>query len=41
MNNYLRTVDEVEQATGLDFFAELPDELENRLEGEKHGDLWR
>lgn len=29
---YLTTVDAIEQATGLDFFAELPDEIESELE---------
>lgn len=29
---YLTTVDAIEQATGLDFFAELPDEVEAELE---------
>lgn len=29
------TVDEVEKATGLDFFASLPDEIERRVESEK------
>ena len=29
------TVDEVEARSGLDFFSELPDDIENRIEGEK------
>ena len=29
---YKTTVDEVEEAAGIDFFAELPDQLENELE---------
>jgi len=34
------TVDEIEQRTGLDFLAELPDEIENRLESELPTRLW-
>lgn len=34
------TVDEVEEATGLDFFSELPDEEEARLESEVNLRLW-
>lgn len=37
---YLTSVDEVERKTGLDFFAELEDELENALEAESHRSLW-
>ena len=29
---YQRTVDEVEEITGMDFFSALPDEVENRIE---------
>ena len=34
------TVDEVERRTGCDFFSELPDELENRLESELDPAAW-
>ena len=34
------TVDQVETVTGLDFFSELPDELEERLEAEVDINLW-
>lgn len=34
LTDYLVPVDKLEQITGLDFFAALPDELENRLEKE-------
>lgn len=34
------TVDQVEAVTGLDFFSELPDELEERLEAEVDINLW-
>lgn len=36
----LVTVDDVEQATGLDLFSDLPDELENRWEAETPFHLW-
>lgn len=32
---YQRTVDEVEAATGMDFFSALPDKVENRIEKER------
>ena len=32
LDQYLVTVDKVEELTGLDFFSELPDEEENALE---------
>jgi endonuclease G len=38
---YLTTVDAVEQATGLDFFSEAVDEIESRLQAQKHVDLWK
>ncbi len=34
---YLTTVDAVEQATGYDFFANLPDAIENAIEGGANG----
>ena len=34
---YLTTVDAVEQATGYDFFADLPDAIENAIEGGANG----
>ena len=34
LEDYLVSVDKLEQMTGLDFFSALPDELENRLEKE-------
>lgn len=37
---YLTTVDAVESLTGLDFFAELPDVQEDRVEKEKHVRAW-
>ena len=38
--SYLRTVDQIEQATGLDFFSELPDMVEADLESYGHSSLW-
>jgi endonuclease G len=35
VHTYLTTVDEVEKATGMDFFSELPNNLEKRLESRK------
>ena len=37
---FARSVDEVEDLTGLDFFAELPDHLESALESRTDIDLW-
>lgn len=38
---YARTIDEIEEQTGLDFFADLmPDDLEAELEGNVNLDLW-
>ena len=36
----LRTIDEVEAITGLDFYASLPDDLEAELEAQKDPDAW-
>lgn len=32
LKNYMVSVDQVEETTGLDFFSKLPDEVENRIE---------
>ena len=32
LDKYMVTVDSVENATGMDFFSKLPDEVENRIE---------
>ena len=37
MREYVVSVDEVERLTGLDFFAALPDYIEQRIEA--HSDL--
>jgi endonuclease G len=39
LNEYLVSVDYLEQTTGIDFFPSLPDELENTLEAETHNSL--
>ena len=39
LNEYLVSVDYLEQTTGIDFFPALPDELENVLEAETHNSL--
>lgn len=38
--SFAASVDEVERITGYDFFSELEDELENRLEKEKDIEAW-
>ena len=40
MNSYVVSVDEVEKATGLDFFAKLPDEIESKLEAKSDWSAW-
>lgn len=39
LNEYLVSIDYLEQTTGIDFFPSLPDELENTLEAETHNSL--
>lgn len=39
--NFVTTIDEVEQRTGLDFFHELQDDLETRIEGSATPEAWR
>ena len=41
LNHYCRTVDYVEQLTGIDFFPLLPDDVENRIESEIDWEAWR
>lgn len=38
---YVTTIDAVEQQTGIDFFWQLPDHIENRLEATKTPDAWQ
>ncbi len=35
------TIDELEQRTGIDFFCNLPDEIENAIESKVDFDFWR
>lgn len=39
LSEYLVSVDSIEKLTGLDFFSNLPDEIENRLEKETYEKL--
>lgn len=40
MQNYVMSVDEVEQLTGFDFFSNLPDEIENAIEATSSFKEW-
>jgi endonuclease G len=40
LRQFLTTVDRIEELTGLDFFAELPDELESKLEASPADPHW-
>lgn len=40
MSNYATTVDEIEKITGLDFFSELPNEIEKRVESSMSFKEW-
>ncbi len=40
MNNYVVSVDEVEKATGLDFFAKLPADIQTKVEASSSWDAW-
>ena len=40
LDDYLVSVDDLEQKTGLDFFNRLPDKLENEMEAEKPKKIW-
>lgn len=40
LDDYLTSIDEIEQRTGLDFLSELPDEAENALEARKVERAW-
>lgn len=41
MENATLTINQVEELTGYDFFAELPDEIENRIENQNKLSAWR
>ncbi|WP_447470028.1 DNA/RNA non-specific endonuclease [Vibrio harveyi] len=38
--NFITTIDEVERQTGLDFFAQTPDSIEDNMESVKWEDMW-
>lgn len=40
LDDYLVTIDEIERRTGLDFFAKLPDAVENTLEASRATRVW-
>lgn len=40
METYILSVDEIEEFTGLDFYPELPDEIENELESKVQKEKW-
>ena len=40
MSYYVRSVDDVEKATGLDFFYQLDDKVENKIESRSELSKW-
>lgn len=40
ISDFVKTVDEIEEVTGYDFFSQLPDSLENHIEGTCDLSLW-
>ncbi len=40
LEDFLTTIDEIEERTGLDFFAELPLETQGELESKRAGRVW-
>lgn len=41
MESASRTIDQIEEMTGYDFFPELPDSIENNIESQNNLTLWR
>ena len=41
LDSYVNSIDQVERIMGLDFFSELPDEIENRVEKECDLNEWK
>ncbi len=39
--NYAVTIDKIEEITGIDFFPELPDKIEKKLESQLNVDMWK
>ena len=40
LDHYVNSVDQVERITGLDFFSQLPDDIENEIEFNCDMNLW-
>jgi endonuclease G len=40
MRHAVRSVDEIEQLTGIDFFSSLDDDIENRIEAKSNLSDW-
>ena len=40
LEQYVKTVDEVEEITGFDFFHNLPDETESKVESYSNLKIW-
>ena len=38
--NYAMSIDSVESMTGMDFFHQLPDKVENKMEADYHKEVW-
>lgn len=41
LNDYAITIDELEKRTGIDFFCNLPDEIENEVESKVDTEFWK
>jgi len=41
MKEYVKSVDEVEKITGINFFHNLQDDIENKIESESNLNIWR
>lgn len=40
LNRYVVTIDELERLTGIDFFCNLPDDIEDKVEGSVAYNYW-
>ena len=41
LDHYVNSVNQVERITGLDFFSQLPDDVENEIESNYNLNQWR
>ena len=41
LDHYVNSVDQVERITGLDFFSQLPDDIEDEIESNYNINQWR